>query len=124
MTEQKRKLSKLCLWGFICSFLALVVGIVGFELPDHYRTLRRHANRMLLLKWTFAIVIILAVVGLILAIKGIISCRDTGRSGKILAIAGIIIVIFIMINLAAYIIPAIREFTNPESPPTSAGYKT
>ena len=110
--------------GFIISVVALVFGMISFELPDHFKYLRQHDNRYLLLKWTIGIVIILSIVSLILAIKGIISCREKGCSGKCLAVIAILIISFIMMNFAALGISAIQEATNRESPPTTISSTT
>ena len=83
MTEQKAKLSKLCLTGFLISILS-PFALAGFAyfFPDETSAFY----------WiTIAVLICLPFVGMIISIVGLATARKKGRTGKVLGIAGIVL---------------------------------
>ena len=111
MTEQKKNLSKLCLAGFILSFLPLVLmglGICLFFLmvkTDNY-------DLVTFLSIVIAvfplIAFVMELIGLGLSIAGVVTASREGRRGKGLGITGIVIpnlyatAVFVLIGLIVF----------------------
>ncbi|WP_034451071.1 hypothetical protein [Butyrivibrio sp. AE2032] len=98
MSEQKKKISKLCLAGFLLSILLPVLMIVMpktglFKLFDKTGL------------WiSVGVYISLPLAGLILSIAGLVTARKKGRKGKGFGIAGIILpVIYAVIALVVFL---------------------
>lgn len=113
MTEQKKKLSKLCLTGFILSVLPLgFAGVIVWYLfmmkSDDYST---YYNVMSLFITAFPIIMfLLTVAGLGLSIAGLATAPRKGKRGKGFGIAGIVfpvlyvIVVFVLFGLLGFAI--------------------
>ena len=83
MAEQKAKLSKLCLTGFLLSILAPFVLIIFKK----FSTSLGHGGYWILL----GLIICLPFIGMILSTVGLATARNKGRKGKGFGIAGIIL---------------------------------
>ena len=113
MTEQKKKLSKLCLTGFILSVLPLgFAGVIVWYLfmmkSDDYST---YYYVMSLFITAFPIIMfLLTVAGLGLSIAGLATAPRKGKRGRGFGIAGIVfpvlyvIVVFILFGLLGFAI--------------------
>lgn len=84
MTEQKKKMSKLCLAGFLMSVLMPVLLVLNFAL-----------SRMLYGLYdeyvVYAVILFMPLIGLILSIVGLITAIVKRRKGKGFGIAGIVV---------------------------------
>ena len=98
MTEQKKKLSKLCLAGFILTILTpLLIILVNWSDLDF---LTNSVFYVIL-----AIILLLPILGLILSIIGLVNVRRKGLKGKGFGITGIVlsgIYTFIAIIIAVF----------------------
>lgn len=83
MAEQKAKLSKLCLTGFLLSILAPFAIVLFIRFSS---SLDNEAYWIIL-----GLVICLPFIGMILSIAGLVTARNKGRKGKGFGIAGIIL---------------------------------
>lgn len=85
MSEKKKKISKLCLSGFILSILSAVLLILyvcfSWELRDY----------VYLCIILYAAIALLPLIGLVLSIVGLATAGKKGKSGKGFGIAGIIL---------------------------------
>ena len=113
MTEQKKKLSKLCLTGFILSVLPLgFAGVIVWYLfmmkSDDYST---YYNVMSLFITAFPIIMfLLTIAGLGLSIAGLATAPRKGKRGRGFGIAGIVfpvlyvIAVFVLFGLLGFAI--------------------
>lgn len=84
MTDEKRKISRLCLTGFLLTILSPVLYVLTNNLP--YWPFGDAGAWALL-----AVILLLPVAGLILSIAGVATARKRGRTGKGFGIAGIVL---------------------------------
>lgn len=121
MNKQSGKLNGLCLSGFLLSILAPLVCFASSVFtynPLWYRLGILISSKTLLIMFfcMLALAMAMAVLGFVLSIKGIASCRKSGEKGSGLGAAGIVfagmfLTVFSMIMLYANVFR--------ESPPTS-----
>lgn len=84
MPEDKKKLSALCLTGFILDILSPVLLILNFSVLDRFMDF---TGQMVVLGF----ILLLPVAGLVLSIAGLATSRKGSRKGKGFGIAGIIL---------------------------------
>ena len=84
MTEQKKKMSKLCLAGFLLSVLMPVLLVLNFALS---RILYGLYDEYVV----YAVILFFPLIGLILSIVGLIIAIVKRRKGKGFGIAGIVL---------------------------------
>lgn len=91
MTEQKRKLSKLCLTGFILSVLSPILLVLNTVLSS---VIESYYDWSMYIYFSWLVIIVAAalpVVGLVLSIVGLITAAKKGKKGKGFGIAGIVL---------------------------------
>ena len=120
MSDKLTKINWLCVAGFVCSLVVLIPCIDGVDPRGSYSFFLKHYDSHTLLTWPITIVVVLAIVGLILSLIGIVSSRRKGNFGKAFAIVGIVISLLIVINFVAFFFDVLGVRSNPESPPTLA----
>ena len=92
MTEQKLKLNKLCLTGFIFSILPLVILGAGFciyKLTENVDSASYYSVLAIAIVLAPLIFLILSIAGLAVSIAGVITSRRDGEKGVGFGIAGI-----------------------------------
>ena len=101
MPEQKKKISELCLTGFILSVLSPVLLILSNSISF------RNENEIVF--WgLIAIAILSPLVGLVLSIVGLATARKKDRKGKGFGIAGIILTgVYTVLTLTVVLIGAV-----------------
>lgn len=99
MSEQKEKLSKLCLTGFILSVLALILLVLNMCFTLKFSSI---------LYWIMNLIILsLTIAGFTLSVIGLITAAVKGRSGKEFGIAGIVIpAVQTILVLILFLVPA------------------
>lgn len=119
MTEQKKKLSKLCLTGFILSILPLVIlgsGIGIILLTDDSGNTGFFASFYVVLATVPLLVLVLSLTGFALSIAGLISAARKDEKGRGFGIAGIVLpslyavaVVTLIVMFGVSVVTGIKE---------------
>ena len=113
MSEEKKKLNKLCLTGFIFSFLPLILGsgLFIFWQTDLW-------NSDLAVAYIVAIVVVpiamiaFSIIGLSLSISGTVTAKRNGQKGKGLGIAGIALPVLYAVTVVVLIVLLVVSIVN------------
>lgn len=102
MPEEKKKLSKLCLTGFLISILSPVMMILYLTAFSEW------INNSTLYWIVFAVILLFPVAGLVLSIAGLVSAKKKSRKGKGFGIAGIVLTgVYAVVGLIIFLIVAL-----------------
>lgn len=113
MTEQKRKLSTLCLAGFIISILPLVIlgigiciiSLIGNSNSSYYVAF---ATTVVLVPLLF---FILSIAGLAVSIPGVVTARRRSEKGMGFGIAGIAFPVLYLVTIIVLIVSLVGSIT-------------
>ena len=121
--DEKKKISPICLTGFILSLLSPVACLGGLSLyflRGSARLFGSFHNKLISLNCVIVLVIIFTILGLILSVIGIKSLKN-GYGGKRIAVTGIVVSVLMIVSFLFGVSLVWYENAHRESPPTT-GY--